>query len=496
MFKQYETDENTMEIQNDINRKIEIFKVISSEKRWFTFQEISQLLHASTKTISRDLVYIKNLVPKDCIIEIKKGYGVQLIMPKDISVKEIISTLFKESLAFQIFIRIVEQKYTTVNSMAEELYIQSYQVTKILKKIEKYLSNFGLKIRRNPLGIIGDEWDVIHVLSHIYYKLYISEEWPFLYNQTFINRCITQLEESLSITLCIGSRREFSYLIAILLMRKHQGYKVHSINHFSKLKVGDLVYNKLNSVLKEIGKTNNVIFSIPEKVFLTHTFECLSYKYLSSEKGILNNERKGYIRNNNLHVIIADFINMLDNKLEENLSENEGLLISFYDYFEEKIHLLNTHYHLKKSEKTTTHYVKKRYQKRFFQVKETYNQWVKKYKITRYAPNEEIANIVMLIEATRIRKETIPKKVLIMTKEGNYWEQYISAVILRKFGNKISLQSKIPMNIEKKDIIEKKHDIDFIISTIPYKLDLIPVIQIQSIITERDFSNIEDQLTE
>ncbi|WP_180260056.1 helix-turn-helix domain-containing protein [Bacillus cereus] len=495
MLKQYEIEEDSIEIQPDIERKIVIFKIISSEKRWFTFQEISQILNASTKTISRDLIYINSLIPKDCTIEIRKGYGVQLILPKDISIKEILSTLFKESLTFQVFIRLVKGKHTKVNSLADDLYIQPYQVTKILKKIERYLSDFGLKIGRNPLEIVGEEWDVIHALSNIYSILYTSTEWPFSYSQVRINQCIAKLEEALDISLCLGSRREFSYLIAILLMRKYQGHKVNSVVHLSKLNIDSFVYDKLNMTLKDIRETTNIIFSIPEKIFLTHAFERLSYNHLCSENNIFNKGRNKYSHNKDIRIIIKDFINMIGSKCGEELNGNKDLLNSFYDYFKEKIHLLNNHYYLKKSEKITTNYVRKRYPKTFLQVKEVYNQWVKKYKITFYVPNEEIANVVMLIESTRICKENIPKKVLIITKEGKYWEQYISAVIMKKFGSKISLQSILSINVEKKEEIENKHNIDFIISTIPYELDLIPVIQIQSIITERDFSNIEEHLT-
>lgn len=496
MPKHYLMEEKGMEVQLDIERKIKIFKVLSSEKRWFTFQEISQLLNASTKTISRDLTYIKDLIPKECDIEVRKGYGVQLIMPTNISVKEIISILFKESITFRIFKQLVEKKYTTVNNVAEDLYIQPYQVTKILKKMEVYLKDFRLKIKRNPLEIIGEESNIIHVLCQLYSKIYTNNEWPFLYDQELINQFILKLEESSGISLCLGSRREFSYLIAILLMRKHQGYKIKLITRFSNLKIDNFIYNKLNVVVREISKTNNIIFSIPEKLLLINAFDSLSHKQLPREKSSLNTKQKNHYQNDNIYEIIEDFIEMISDKLNENLNEDEDLFNSLYGYFNEKLHLLNSPYYLNKQEKITTNYLQKKYLKTFLHVEDIYNQWVKKYKIAHHVPNEEIANVVMLIEAKRIYKESNPKKVLIITKEGKYWECYISAIIAKKFGNKISLQSVISLNIEKEEVLEDEEGIDFIISTIPIKLNVTPVIQIQSIITERDFSNIEEYLAE
>ncbi|MDO6662269.1 helix-turn-helix domain-containing protein [Bacillus thuringiensis] len=141
MCNQYLIEENELDIQSNISRKIKIIKIISIEKRWFTFQEISKMLNTSTKTISKDLTYIKDEIPQNCSIEIKKGYGVRLVMPKDISVEEIISIFFKESLIFQVFIQLIGKKHNTVSTMAESLYIQPYQVTKILKKIENIFGN-------------------------------------------------------------------------------------------------------------------------------------------------------------------------------------------------------------------------------------------------------------------------------------------------------------------------------------------------------------------
>ncbi|MDO6632220.1 helix-turn-helix domain-containing protein [Bacillus thuringiensis] len=494
MLNYFFVEEKGIEIQTDIERKIKIFIFISREKRWFTLQEISEFLNVSTKTISRDLTYIQGLIPKECNIEVRKGYGVQLIMPTNISVKEIISIIFKESLTFQVFIRLVEKKYSTVNNVAEDLYIQPYQVTKILKKIETYLKGFGVKIKRKPLEIIGEEWDVIYVLCQLYTNLYTDIEWPFLCNQKLINQSILQLEEFSGVSLCLGGRREFSYLIAILLMRKYQGYKIKLITHFSNLNIDSRIYNKLSEVIREVSSTNNINFSIPEKLLLTNTFKYLSSKQFPSENLVLKTRNKNYFNNTNFYTIIRDFMKKIGKELNINLNEDEDLFNTLYEYFNQKLHVLNSYYYLNKQEEVTTKYLQKKYLKTFIHVEYIYNQWVKKHGIAHHVPNEEIANIVMLIEAKRIYEESTPKKVWIVTEEGKYWGIYISAVITKKFGNRISLQSVISLNVESEGVLEDDQDIDFIISTIPIQLNITPVIQIQSIITERDFSNIEEYL--
>ncbi|MDO6662268.1 hypothetical protein Q4571_16910 [Bacillus thuringiensis] len=318
-------------------------------------------------------------------------------------------------------------------------------------------------------------------------------EWPFLHSQALVNGFITNLEKSLDIHLSLNCRREFSYLVAILLMRKNQGYKVKSLTRFFSSNIDLLLYNKLDLSLEELRKTNNIIFTIPEKILLTNAFKHLQFRY-TYNIDMLNNEQNFHRRNESSDNKIENFIIMLDNKLKGELRVNKELSNSLRVYFNKKINVLHSSCYLKQTKRITTNHVKKKHLMTFLQVEEVYSQWTQKYKITHHVSNEEIVNIVMLIEATRIYKKITQKKVLIITDEGDCLESYISAVIEGRFGNKISVQSMNTLNIKNGSSIESNHDIDFIIATIPFKFNSTPVVQIQSTVTERDFSNIKEYL--
>ncbi|PFR65404.1 capsule biosynthesis protein, partial [Bacillus cereus] len=130
----------------------------------------------------------------------------------------------------------------------------------------------------------------------------------------------------------------------------------------------------------------------------------------------------------------------LYNTFEEEFIKDEEFIYSLLLHFQKRIYLLHLYPYIKWTG-TTSAQIKKTYLKTFFQVKDIYNKWVKKHKISKGVPEEEVANIVLYIEATRIQNHTKSKKVQIVTKEGTCWKKYIEAILKEKFGNKLEFQN-------------------------------------------------------
>lgn len=492
MIDTYQMEETgfKIEVQSEIKRKIKIIQLLFSEKRWYTFEEISKTVHISTKTISSDLSFINDNLPCGWNIKIKKGYGVQLFIPMNASLMEIRSSFFKKSLTFQILRELLIRKQTTAIDIAEDLYIQPYMLSKMFNKIEKDISYFDLYIQRKPIKIVGTNWNVIHMFLEVYLKAYLGSKWPFEYNKAIIFQFIQNVEDRMKIVLYLSCRRKLSYFIAILLIRKQQGYEFQWKNTLLTSNIDTPFYKKISISLKELEKKYGVNFSNHEKIALTIMFKTSNYiyKFPSKEKKI--DLRHFHEQKKIIYILLREFINMLDRKLNCNLINDMEFIYSIIIYFRKKIYVLEFLTYLEHVEKPSTQYAKKKYPKTFLQVRDVYNQWVKKHHIAPYVSDEEIANIVIYIEATRIRNNIAPKKVMLITESGDMWKSYISAILKKEFGDKIHLLTNISLNISKGKDLEKTYDTDFIISTIPLKSNSHPVIQIQPSVTERDIINI------
>ncbi|MBJ7967005.1 helix-turn-helix domain-containing protein [Bacillus cereus] len=490
--------EDKMEIKNfltenepDIKRKIEILELISTEKRWYTYTEISQCIHASHKTIKNDLIHITEVLPTTWHVKIKKGYGVQMEIPFHASIQEMISFFLRESLTFQILDALLRDKTAIVSDLAEKLYIQPGKIAKIIKKIAREIRHFGLEIQKKPIRIIGSEAKILYLFTKLFASTYLNGEWPFQQSQEIIHIFIKKIEKRLNILFTVGSKHQLSYFIAILVIRKKQGYKVELTNPFSKFNLDTPFYFQVSTLVEETKQDFHLCFSTYEKVILTIVLKSLNYRYIDPTQE--KKQEMQIFHQQDIHVyrIVKDFIHMLDERLGSCFIEDETFIYTLILHFRKTLYFLHIYTYIQPKEETVHRYMQQKYSQTFLQVKEVYHTWVKKHRIADYVPNNEIVNIVLQIEASRIQNKITSKKVLIITKERDCWKNYMIAVLEEKFGGKIEFISFSSAEQIRENELAEAHRIDFVISTIPLRLKSNPVIQIQPIPTERDISNIQ-----
>ncbi|MBN9901333.1 BglG family transcription antiterminator [Bacillus thuringiensis] len=486
-----EIKEFLIENEPDIKRKIQILELISAEKRWYTYTEISQSIHASPKTIKNDLGYITEVLPTTWHVKIKKGYGVQVEIPSHASIQEIISFFLKESLTFQILDTLLHDKTAIVSGLSEKLYSQSNKIANIVKKIDHEIRHFGLEIRKKPIRIIGSEAKILYLFTKLYASTYVNGEWPFQQSQDIIHTFIKKIERRLKILFTVDSKHQLSYFIAILVIRKKQGFTIELTNPFSKFNLDTPFYNQVSALVEEAKQDFHLCFSTYEKIILTIVLKSLNYRHIDPIQ-----EKKQEIQifhQQDIHVyrIVKDFIHMLDERLGSRFIEDEAFIYTLILHFRKTLYLLDIYSYIKPKEEPVNMYIQNKYSRTFFQVKEVYTTWVQKHQIAEYVPNKEIVNIVLQIEASRIQNKSTSKKVLIITKERDCWKNYMIAVLKEKFGGKIEFISFSSAEQVRENELAEAQRIDFVISTIPLRLKTNPVIQIQPILTERDFSNIQ-----
>ncbi|WP_242476493.1 hypothetical protein [Bacillus cereus] len=189
--------------------------------------------------------------------------------------------------------------------------------------------------------------------------------------------------------------------------------------------------------------------------------------------------------------IVKDFIHMLDERFGSSFIEDEEFIYTLILHFRKTLYFLPIYSYIQPKEETVHTYIQQKYNQTFLQVKEVYHIWVQNHQIADYVPNKEIVNIVLQIEPSRIQNKNTSKKVLIITKERDCWKNYMIAVLKEKFGGKIKFISFSSAEQIRENELAEVQCIDFVISTLPLHLKSNPVIQIQPILTERDFSNIQ-----
>ncbi|EEM80232.1 Capsule synthesis positive regulator acpB [Bacillus thuringiensis serovar huazhongensis BGSC 4BD1] len=491
MEDKMELKEFLTENEPDVKRKIQILELISKEKKWYTYNEIATDIQASHKTIKNDLIYIKESLPKTWNVNIKKGYGVQIEIPFHASIQEVVSSLVKKSLTFQILDTIFNHKSSTVHILAEKLYTQPNKVAKIVKKIDNEIRQFGLEIRKKPVRIIGVEAKILYLFTKLYSSIFFNGQWPFQHSQEIVNNFINEVEKQLKIRFTVDSKHQFSYFIAILLMRKQQGYTAELKNPFSKFNINTPLYNHISTLVDQSKNKFNIIFSINEKIMLTIVLKSLNYRYLYPIKEKTQEIKNFHQQEISVYKILKDFIIMLDDKLGTCFIEDEEFIYDLILHFRRTLYLLHIYSYIKPKEEAVNKYMQYKYRQTFLKVKEVYNIWIQKHQIADYVPSEEIVNIVLQIEAARIQNKITSKKVLVITKERDCWKKYIIAVLKEKFSGKLDFISfSSSENLGENELAEAQR-IDFVISTIPLSLKSNPVIQIQPILTERDISNIQ-----
>ncbi|MES5957192.1 helix-turn-helix domain-containing protein [Bacillus fungorum] len=480
-------------MEKEIKRQIQLLALLTSEKRWFRSTEITDILGCSHKTIMKDISLIKEFLPFDCKIQAKKGRGIRLYMSLNMSSEEISSLLFRKSLTFQVLHQLFEGKVQTIVSLAENLYVQVAAISPTLKRIERYLKHFDLRLQRKPLKIVGDQVQIIVMFYDLYLKSYMDSEWPFLeYKQEKIFQLLESLEALLGISLHISFKSHLSYLIAIWLKRKQQGYEMNLENKFLYHNIETLFFKKISKIGKQLEREYNIYLTIQDKILLTTAIKCSKYIYTDLPKEKAENIllfNQGTI---SVYKLVREFIYMLEEKLLEKLMHNEEFTFALIEYFRRTIYRLRCLSTLEFSQKSTTYYIIDNHFETFLKVKEVYIKWAQKYDIADCVPDDEIAKVTMYIEAMHFCRNLTCKKALLIIGESESWTEYLMVMLTNKFGGKLQISTEFPVDYS----YEKGTDmeIDFIISTIPFHHCVIPVVHIQAIPTERDFDNIQLQI--
>ena len=476
-------------MERDINRKIDILKILSEEKRWFTILELEQKLKYSSKTIRKDISIINDILSPNSMICSIKGQGIKLCLSPNQSISEIISKFSKRSLTFLTIQQLLKQDFNTITSLSEKLYIPLSLMNKVLKKVEKHIEKFGLSLEKRPLRIVGDELQILVMFSDLYLEAFVGEEWPFTdYKKEVFEQYISYVEEKLGITLFISDRRRLIFFMAIFLKRKKQGYLFKLDKRIIKSNESSVYYKKIFEMCEDIPCKEEILRTIEEKVLFVIAIKMARYTVTDQEKSRkeeLIHYKEGKI---SAYLHITRFIHLLEQEAGIELANDDEFVYGMIEYSRRLFYKLKFLSNLKRPKKNTTTYIKEQHNTTFCLVEKAFDKWGETLRLNPI-PEEEIAKVTMRIIAKQLQNHMEHKRVLLITDEGTSWKSYMKSVLTKKFGKKLKIEDEVyGSNLEEN---AKHMNIDFIVTTIPLYIDSKPLVCVSTILQERDFKEIE-----
>lgn len=210
------------------NRQINIIQILRTANNYVSIKQLAESVNAVPKTVVNDCLEIEDQWSD--IIQIEKNASGELrLTEKDNhSVHEIFSAILKESPTFQLLELLFFQPGKLRTDLEKELFLSSSSLYRRIVKLNEGLVARGLKIDRNQLCLIGNNELQLRIFMAGYFtEVYDIYDWPFPLDQEAILKAANDLNETFSLNLTFIQKTEFSFLIAVSLIRQEHGFFNH-----------------------------------------------------------------------------------------------------------------------------------------------------------------------------------------------------------------------------------------------------------------------------
>ncbi|TJZ99913.1 HTH domain-containing protein [Bacillus thuringiensis] len=471
-----------------IKRQKDLLFFLLKDKKWRTFSQIANEIHCSTKTIQRDIVILKELLPSNWNLQICKGKGVILHKPADSSCSELNSLFIRNEITFKIIDTLFKTNITNISELSEYIYLSTASLYVYLKNTETYLSQFDLYLKRKPLKIYGDSINILFMYQEFYINSYADHEWPFT-TQKEKDVClyVLKIEKKLGIKLYPLYKRKLMYLIAIISDQKTKGVTL-TLNQSLINKIIETPFYKDLFHLNQIDFQKN--FSIEEIVFILIAVNCSKYVHqnlLAYKENILQ-----HFHNNDVAIYrdIKELIITLEHTFGCELLNNPDFIFAIIQYLKQTLSKYQFFPNFNFPEDVTIPYIMTAHTDTFYKVKKIYTEWVNKYAIKTSISNEEIATLTLQIEGVCMIEQSLNIKILLLIEDGEKWKLYLRGILISQFGSIFHF-----VHVDIKDINTYDYTllkIDLIITTFSSVQAKIPIIRISIIPTCRELQDLKN----
>lgn len=466
-------------------RQQEIIKVLLQDQRWHTLEEIAEHAHCAVKTVRRDLHYLKDQLPLDWQIQLVKGKGVKLHKPPYSSQTSIYSFFKREDMRFRVLEQLFQGHIHTITQLANSLYIQTSTLSSILRSVETYLYYFDLELHKRPLRIVGREAQIVYMFYELYVMTYGWEKWPFP-KQTDVFFYISQIEKELEIQFYPSYIKRLSYLLAVAIQRKKQGYEMKLLPLHESLIMENPFYHKVKNLPNVLC---GVQLTKTDQVFITIAVNCCMFVYSNRNQYKQELLQHFYEGSSTVYQHAQDLVEQLEKEFDMPFRQDEEFLFCLLQYIRQASYRNQFIPNLTSPLSEWQEQIKQKHKKTFQKVRSVYTAWVQKHPFLHQANEENILVITLQLEATIQLTQRYRKRVMLYLGDCILWKRYIQGILYHEFGNTLSIVSEEVLDIHKCDL--QNLNIDGVISTIPLEKMELPIFQISVIPTQRELEDIQ-----
>ncbi|MGR6001764.1 helix-turn-helix domain-containing protein [Bacillus cereus] len=471
-----------------IQRQKDLLFILIKDKKWHTFSQLAKELQCSSKTVQRDIIIIKEVLPSKWNLKVCKGKGVILYKPADSSCSELNELFIRNEMTFKILDILFASKIYNLTDLSEKLYISIGTLYGYLKDVEYHLNQFDLRLQRKPLKVCGQATKIIFMYQELYVSSYTDYEWPFTkQKEQKVHLYVKRIEEKLEITLYPEYRRKIMYLVAIIMEKKKQGFII-SLENSLITKIMDTPFF---TIVFNLNKTEfQNLFNKEEIGVILMAISCSKYSY----KEISEYKEKilSFFYNSNVEIYrnIKELIYELELAFCCQLINNSEFIFAIIQYLRQTLSKAYFFSDINLPVDSSIEYIMNEHKDTFYKVKHIYTQWINKYSFKTSISNEDITMLTLYIEGICMTERSLHIRVLLLIEDGEKWNIYLKGILNFYFGLIFNF-----VNVDIQDIATYDYtslNLDLIITTFSSVQSTIPIIRISPIPTHRELHDLKD----
>lgn len=475
-----------------INR--EILNLLEKTTTFMTAKELSDELNVSTKTIYRAIDQINHKVGDPKLIVAAKGKGIRLNQDRSQDQftqlpntnLSVINSLSPSRRREQVLLRLlyVSSRSIKVSSMYEHFYVSDSVINNDEKVMGKWLEKFHLRLHRanREMAIQGKEANVRQAISaltdvsgvidfnNIFSKSNVSLNQR---DVDFVIKLIRDAEKDLMVDIPYPyDINIFSHIYILINRYKNVGRKGALLSNTQETNRNfnfDLLHCAQN-ITQKIEKYANIQLPLSETLYI--------YEYLESSRIYNFDEVTGKVPFRVLS-IAEEYVANVSNILGQSI-DRSSILLDLVKHIRPMLNRLTNGIYAKNE---LLEEIKAEYPKVFAAVSKTSKTVSKKFDLPDIPEGE--SGFISIYFAKELENKRKPTRVLITCTTGVGTAQLLKVKVSNSFPDFIIDDV---LSIGQYEANKLKYtDVDFIISTVPFKsLPKKPVVVVSALFNQRD----------
>lgn len=494
-----------------LERERKILVLLYSKKRKFTANELANALYVSPRTIKTDIKRVMQELEEKktgCTINTKTGQGIWITYDdngkkylEDLLMNgDNLSFVVPETRKYYVALKLLDTEgYISMESIAESLYVSRGTIVSCINELTPVFEKMKVTLEKKVkygLCLIGEEEQLRIASAYVLRKLVSNQEnhissklQPFFEGIDLekLDDIIQEAGKKLKFILADVSYSELVIQLAIIIKRIKEGKSCkikEELNKYSETKEWNITL-LLSKCLEEEYK---IKISDGDRSYLMMNLLGINTHNEAPivEENLKNIEK---LDANNLKAL-EEILKETGDAYHENLADNNVLKCALFMHLSAMFNRLRNQIRL---ENCIKHMVKKEL---IYEVEiASYMARIISERFNIELGENEICDIAMYIGASlelqKAQKDTYNPTVTVVCASGFGTSQFIKARLTHMFPN-IIIKKILPIKLAKTEI--KPGDQDFVISTIPLKLEGIEVINVSPMLAGNDVIAIDERM--